>query len=77
MSSLALLLLFAASPDAAAAAPPPAPRAVAVARARIVAPVRVSLLSGGELSSAGEQAGPRLLTHQQARRDGARVVDCY
>ena len=78
MSSPLALLLFTAAPDAAAAPPPlPQARAVGIARARIVAPVRVRLSGDGALSTGTADSGPRMLTHQQARRDGARVIDCY
>lgn len=80
MSSLIALLLIAAAP----AGPPPAAaetssrvQAIGVARARIVSPVRVRLSEGGALSMATNGTGSQIMTHQQVRRDGARIIDCY
>lgn len=78
MSSLFALILFAAAPEAAAASPPaPQARLIGVARARILAPVGVSLGATGELVQARGASAPRLVTSRQPRRDGAQVVDCY
>jgi hypothetical protein len=75
MSSLLALILFAAAPEAAAAsAPAPQARVVGIARARIVAPVRLSLVAAGTVAA---DTNTRLVTHHQPRRDGAQVVDCY
>lgn len=77
MSSLVALLLVAAAPASpvpAAAEAPARVQAIGIARARIVAPVRIRLSEGGELSTG---TGSLVITHQQVRRDGARVIDCY
>ena len=73
MASLFTLLLLATAPESAAAAPPPVPQArvIGAARARILAPVRISA------SAAGDAGALRFVTHSQPRRDGARVIDCY
>jgi hypothetical protein len=78
MASLFALLLMTATPEA-AAAPPPAPqaRAIGVARARILSPIRVSADGPRALGQQTDPRAPQLSTHSQPRRDGARVIDCY
>jgi hypothetical protein len=69
---LSALLLLVAEPVAAPAA---APRAsiTAVARARIIRPLRIDRRG----TAVDEGGGAPRLTHQRTRRDGAAVVDNY
>jgi hypothetical protein len=70
----ALLLMTPATPDATATpAPQPQARSVGIARARILAPVR---MEAGRIEQLG-RPGERRIVHQAPRRDGARVIDTY
>ncbi len=75
MSLLAILLLTGSTP---VATPAPAPQvgAVAVARARILAPAEVRRIDGRLEVRTGERRAPTQL-HRTARRDGGETADFY
>jgi hypothetical protein len=75
MSFFALLLLTGSVPVAAPAAPPPA-SAVAVARARILAPAEVRRVDGRIEVRTGDRRAPTQV-HRGERKDGGQTADFY
>ncbi len=74
MSFLALLLLTGSVPVAAPPAPPTS--AVAVARARILAPAEVRRLDGRIEVRTGDRRAPTQV-HRGERKDGGETADFY
>lgn len=75
MSFFALLLLTGSVPVAAPAAEAPA-SAVAIARARILAPAEVRRIDGRIEVRTGERRAPTQV-HRGERRDGGETADFY
>ncbi len=75
MSLLAILLLTGSTPVAAPVAAPKA-TAVAVARARILAPAEVRRVGDRLEVRTGERGAPTQL-HRTERRDGGETADFY
>ena len=75
MSALAALLLAGSAPVAAPVATPQA-SAVAVARARILAPAEVRRVGGRIEVRTGEPTAPTQV-HRTERRDGGETADFY
>lgn len=75
MSFLALMLLTGSVPIAAPAAPPPA-SAIAVARARILAPAEIRQVDGRIEVRTGERRAPTQV-HRGDRKDGGETADFY
>lgn len=75
MSALAVLLLAGSAPAAAPVAPPQV-TAVAVARARILAPAEVRRIDGRIEVRTGRSDAPTQV-HRTERRDGGETADFY
>ncbi|WP_447765391.1 hypothetical protein [Sphingopyxis panaciterrae] len=75
MSALAVLLL-AGSPPVAAPVPAPQVTAVAMARARILAPAEVRRIQGRIEVRTGDRKIPTQV-HRTERRDGGETADFY
>lgn len=75
MSSLAVLLLAGSAPAAAPVATPQV-TAVAVARARILAPAEIRRVDGRIEVRTGERKTPTQV-HRTERRDGGETADFY
>lgn len=75
MSFLALLLLTGSIPVTAPVAAPPA-SAVAVVRARVLAPAEVRRVEGRIEVRTGDRRAPTQV-HRSARRDGGETADFY